>query len=468
MKRAAFLLLVFFGLLKGIAAQSGLVYIDQISIEGNRRTRDAIILRELKFHEGDSIALSELDDVLLESESLVMNTGLFSKANISFKSWESATNKVHIVISVNETWYIYPVPVFELADRNFNVWWTDQKRSLDRVNFGIEFTHLNFSGQKDRLKLTAKYGYTRSYALKYTLPYINQRQTVGIESEVSYSRNRELNYATVGNKQLFYKDPDNDWLYQRFRSEAAITYRPGYHLFHTLRLRYQQNAIDEIVAKELNPDFFLEGKLLQRFFTLSYRFAYDMRDVTAYPLKGAFFAGRVEKDGLGIFKDRDALTIETVFNKYFPLSEKWSAGLLTSAKYSFIRDKQPFTDYRALGFSYNTLYGYELYLVDGLDMGIARTFVRYRLLQNELKLGKLMPLESFRSVPIRLYLSLNGGWAYANDPYTGQDNSFANRPLWGWGPGLDVILFYNMVFQIQYSINHLSEKGIFLRLNTNI
>ncbi len=468
MIRAVVVLLALAGWVNGLRGQSEMVFIDKISIEGNQRTRTSIILRELKFHEGDTIPVAQLSGILLESEALVMNTGLFNQASITFKNWESATNKVHILIVVVETWYIYPVPVFELADRNFNVWWSEQKRSLDRVNFGIEFTHLNFTGQKDRLKLTAKYGYTRTYALKYTMPYINRQQTLGIESELAFSRNRELNYATVGNKQLFFRDADNNFLYQRFRAEVGLTYRPGYHLFHTLRLRYEQNQIDGIVTEELNPDFFLNGRQLQRFFTLSYQFAYDQRDVQDYPFSGSYFTARLEKDGLGIFKDRNALTLEARYDHFFPLGGRWSTGFRTSWKYSLIRERQPFTDYRALGFSENTLYGYELYLVDGLDMGIVRSFLRYQFLQKELKIGKLMPLKTFRSLPVKLFLNLNGGTAYANDPFTGKDNSFANRQLWGGGLGLDILLYYNMVIQINYSVNHLSEKGIFLRLNTNI
>ena len=29
-----------------------------------------------------------------------------------------------------ENWYIFPIPKFELADRNFNVWWKEQKIRL--------------------------------------------------------------------------------------------------------------------------------------------------------------------------------------------------------------------------------------------------------------------------------------------------------------------------------------------------
>jgi outer membrane protein assembly factor BamA len=452
----------------GVCAQGDLVFIEQITMEGNQRTRDEIVLRELKFRVGDTIPVSRLDRILEESEQLVMNTGLFNSANITIKNWRGADNHVHFHLILAETWYIYPVPVFELADRNFNVWWVEQNHSLQRINFGIEFTHLNFSGQKDRLKLTAKYGYTRSYSMNYTLPFINKSQTLGIDANVSFARNREINYASIDNKQSFYKDEENKFMYQRFQASLALTYRPGFHLFHDLELGFRQNWIDEIIARELNPDFFLDGRKLQRALSMTYRFAYDRRDVQAYPLDGSFFTAELQKVGLGVYGDQDALNLEAQYNYYHPLSEKWSTGLRLGGKVSFIRKRQPFNDYRALGYNQSNLYGYEYYIVNGMDMGLGRAFLRFRMLQKNWEFGKIVPIPAFRKMPIKIYLSFNQGAGYINDPYTGEQNPFANRLLWGGGLGLDIVLYYDKVLKIQYSYNHLWEKGIFLHFSANI
>src|SRR5690606_1482379 len=109
-----------------------------------------------------------------------------------------------------------------------------------------------------------------------------------------------------------------------------------------------------------------------------------------------------------------------------PLSEKWSYGLHVGAKQSFIRKPQPFNDYRALGYGENDLYGYEYYIVNGMDMGVGRAFLRYRLWQRNFEFGKIIPIRAFRKMPVRVYLSLNQGAAYVNDPYTNALNPFAN------------------------------------------
>lgn len=465
--RTWFLVIGVFLLIQSIAsAQEKTVIIGEITIQGNQRTKDRTIRRELLFKPGDIIIDSLLNERIEQSKNLVMNTGLFNYAEITSAKQEN--KKVDILITVAEAWYIYPVPVFELIDRNFNVWWVDQNRSLDRINFGIEFAHLNFTGQNDKLKLTAKYGYTRSYSLKYSLPFIDKLQTLGIITEISYAQNRELNYNSVNNKQLFYKDIDNKFIYQRFWTDLGLVYRPGHHLTHSLRARFQQNWIDGMIASELNPDFFLDGRQLQRTFSLTYNFSYDLRDVRSYPLKGNIFATEIRKDGLGIFTNRNALTLNTSYDHYWSLSQTWSAGLLFSSKLSIIRQQQPFNEYGAFGFGKNNLYGYELYVVNGMDMALLKGFLRFRLTKKEINFGKFVPIKAFRKMPVKIYLNLNQGLSVVNDPYTSEINPFSNRLLLGGGIGLDIVLYYDKVFRIQYSYNHLLEHGLFLHFNTNI
>ncbi len=444
------------------------VYIDTITIEGNRKTLDKVILRELNFASGDSFAVAELEDILKAREDLIMNTGLFTRAEISFKNWEGATNKIHLLVTVEEGWYIYPVPVFELADRNFNVWWVEQKRALNRLNFGVEFTHLNLSGRSDNLKVTAKYGYTRQYILGYKLPSINKKQTIGVAFEAAYAQNREVNYATEGNKQVFFRDEDQ-FMLQRFRTGVGLTWRPGLRILHGFFAEYQQNHIAEIVAKELNPDYFLDGRQLQRFVTLTYTFTYDERDVRGYPIKGRAVFASLEKDGVGLFHDRNGLTATVGYDHYWLLRPKWSLALQTAAKFSFIRTLQPYNDNRALGFGRYSLHGYEYYIVDGLDMALSRWSLRYEIFTRELQLGKIVPIKSLRRMPLRLYFALNSDVAYSNDPYRNQAlNPLSNRLLWGGGVGLNFVFYYDKVARIEYSLNHLGEGGVFLHLSLNI
>ena len=331
----------------------------------------------------------------------------------------------------------------------------------------MEFAHLNFSGSMDKLKVKAKYGYTRQYSLSYGLPYINRANTIGLSANVSFARNREVNYQTVDNRQAFFKDEDR-FLYERFKAETNLAYRPGLRVFHNFGVRYHQNRITQKVAGELNPEFFLGGPHLQRFFSLNYTLTYDSRDVRPYPIKGDFLQLVVEKDGIGLFDDRNALTFNAYYDHFLPLSNRISMGVSTGMKLSLIRTRQPFNDNRAIGFGRSYLHGYEYYVIDGLDMGYLKVTWRYELFNNQINFGKLVPIQAFRAMPLKLYFTLNSDFGYANDPFLHETNFLNNRLLWGGGLGLDLVLYYDKVIQLEYSFNHLLENGLFLNLNMNI
>lgn len=451
------------------AAQAdSICWIGAISIEGAKRTKEAVILREMQLRPGDTLRTEQLPKLIEESRLLLLNTALFTKVDIYYKDWEATTGRVHIRVDVDEAWYIFPVPVFDLADRNFNVWWVEQKRSLQRVNYGLDFSHLNFSGNNDPLKSKIQFGYTRKYNLRYSLPFINRNKTLGIYFYTEFAQNRELNYATQDNKQLFWRSEDR-FVYTRYKTDLGLNYRPGARTFHYAELSYSQNRIDPYVADSLNPDFFLGGRSLQRYFSLSYEFTRDYRDIRAYPINGYFLRFRLVKDGLGVFGDRNGLLLRSHYEKYLPISPRWSLALLTGSKLSIIRSRQPYNDNRALGFGNLYLPGYEYYIVDGLDMALARSILRYRFVQTEMRFGKWMPLPAYRKVPFKAYLALNSGWAYINDPFSSRlGNPLNNRPLWSGGLGLHLVFFFDKVFLIEYSTNHLLEKGLFLHLNMNI
>jgi hypothetical protein len=455
------------GALPVLYAQLDYVYIDSISIKGNHVTKASIIFREISFAPGDTILLEELPAAIELSELFIMNTGLFNCATITYKNWEGATNKIHLQVDVDEAWYIFPVPVFDLADRNFNVWWVEQGRSLDRIDFGVDFSHLNITGHMDRLKFSAKYGYTRRYALSYRLPYFNKAHTLGFSAEAAFLQNREINHITLDNKQVFYRD-ESQFLYQRFRAGIELNYRPRLKSFHNLTLGYRQNRVAPEVASELNPDFLGDGRTLQRYFLMSYRYVYDSRDVRAYPWRGTRFYGSLQKDGFGFFTDRNALTAYAGLSRYIPIGQRSSLAVEAHGKRSLIREPQPYNDNRAIGFGPIYLHGFEYYIVDGLDYAIFRSAWRYRFLDLNLHFGKVMPIHAFRNMPIRLNVALNNDLGYAHEPGARQLNPLNNRLLWGGGLGLEVVLYYDKVIRIEYSINDLMEKGIFLHLNMNI
>ncbi|HEY0749521.1 MAG TPA: POTRA domain-containing protein, partial [Chitinophagaceae bacterium] len=58
----------------------------QIQIEGNKRTKPYIILRELNFHENEQYALHELVEKFRKAKIQLMNSGLFLDVVVSLKA----------------------------------------------------------------------------------------------------------------------------------------------------------------------------------------------------------------------------------------------------------------------------------------------------------------------------------------------------------------------------------------------
>lgn len=465
MKYFLFFLWIGYGL--NLSAQMDYVVVEDIVVVGNKKTQEKVILRELAFQIGDSIPINMLTQKIERSYSLLMNTNLFQEVNINYKDWQGKNNHISLRVEVKENWYIFPIPSFELADRNFNVWWVDHNASLSRTNIGMDFTHLNTTGRGDRLKASAQLGYTQKYKLKYITKTLNQAQTMGLSVNFAYLQNREVNYATVANRQIFYDNNDNI-NYHRVLGDITLSYRPKLLETHEVRLGYRRNKITEVISQELNPDFFLNGRNLQRYAILEYLYKFDGRDNRGYPMAGNYFSFSLEKDGLGFFQDRNSLTTNLEFHHYQNLIGKLNLGLVSKVKYSFVRNQQPYNDNRAIGFMGNTLRGYEYYVIDGLDMALLNTSLKYPIIDTDVNLGRLMPISSLRKIPYRLNISFNNDFGYVNNPFEKAVNPFNNRLLWGTGFGLDSIFFFNAVFRVEYSINHLGETGLFLHFNSSI
>ncbi|MEM8583456.1 MAG: BamA/TamA family outer membrane protein [Bacteroidota bacterium] len=442
------------------------IYVEIVNIIGHKKTRPGVIFREMPFGRGDRLAIADLPALVEEAQNNLMNTGLFTRADLKYADWESPGNRVTFELHIEETWYIYPVPVFELADRNFNVWWSEQGRSLDRVNFGLKFTHYNFSGRRDRLKLNFQYGYTREYSVGYRLPYLGKKQNLGLDVNWSFNRRREQNYATSNNTQLFYQDRDQ-FVYRRSDLRATLSYRKKLYTRHDFTMGWRHEQIADTIAQELNPNFFGFGRDRQDFLSLEYRFTSDRRDVRAYPWSGNYFAFRLNKAGLGILGQRSGLTFRGDYRRYMPVGEKFSFSTSVALKYSLIRSRQPFLDNQALGFGNNTLVGYQFYVIDGLDMLILRAGLRRELFNTEIRLPKLVFIDAFRRVPIRLMASAQVDQGWVNMPFRAETNALANNWLTGIAVGLDMVIYYNMAASFRYHRNHLGEGSFLLEFDSN-
>ena len=460
------LIFIFIGsVASGAVAPGDSVRVGEVLLVGHKKTRPRVVFREMTFGTGDRVAVADFPLMVAQSYNNLMNTGLFASVRIGYDTLAlEGKRELLVTVDMRETWYIYPVPVFSLADRNFNVWWTEQGRSLDRVNVGGKLTYYNFSGQNDRIKLGFTTGYTRSLEAGYSFPYLNRAGSIGLSVEYNSLKRREQNYLTVNNKQEFYADP-NAFVYSREGVGVNLNYRRKLYISHNLTMGYRRSTIADTIGRVLNPDFYGGGRTSQRYFRIGYDFQNDRRDVRNYPWKGKYLYLGIYKDGLGIYGERDGLEVYGDWRKYIPLGKYYSFNYGVTGKYSIIRTRQPFLENRAIGFGSSGIVGYQFYVVDGLDMAIWRAGIRRELWRTKLDLGKLVFIDAFRYIPLRVLLNAQFNQGIANAPFVDGSNRLNNTLLTGVGVGVDVVLYYDMVGGLQYNRNHLGDDGFYFNLN---
>ncbi|MEP7266057.1 MAG: BamA/TamA family outer membrane protein [Saprospiraceae bacterium] len=458
MKRFSFLFILTL-ITVSINAQS--LFIDSILYEGNTKTKNYIIRRELNFKENDTISLAGLTQKFNQNRSRILNTGLFKDVYLNIKSWNTESNHISILIKVQEAWYIYPIPIFELADRNFNVWWDQFNGSLKRVNLGIKFIHSNLTGQADALKITLQGGYSTKIDLEYSWPFWGLNRNWRFTSKIFYAQNKESYFNTVENQLAFYKSADDDYSLHRMRFNTGLENRISLQLFQRLELEYSSNKTSNEISKVLNPDFFLNNKASQNFLSLKYQIRYDDRDLKYYPGTGHLAELNIIKEGLGNEKDLNTLYTNITLQQFIPWSKKHNAGIMIRAKGSIIRDQIPYYNSRALGYGENYLKGYEYYVVDGLDYFFLKFRERFVFYDKKVT---LFPKSKFgiKSKPVKLGISAHASTGYVNNVYYSENNSFGNRWLYSSGLSLECLLSNTSFIQLDWSVNHLKQSGFFL------
>jgi outer membrane protein assembly factor BamA len=443
------------------------VIVKSIAVEGNRKTKTRIITRELTFGIGDTIPLSKFGQLLDENRLRVMNTNLFNVVQLNVKDWKSGNlpiDEVNVVISIVENFYIYPVPIFGLADRNFNVWWKEQNHSLARTNYGFSLQHINTTGQRDPFSATLQLGYTPRFSISYDVPYINKKQTVGLFFGGNYGVNRELAVATIGNKLSFFRNSEKH-IYENLGITVGATITPGLLTRHVVSLSYSEQSVDTSVVNR-NQDYYLDNRKTQRYLLLNYSYSHDTRDMRPYPLKGHLAAITASKSGLLPSDDVNLLNVSARWAQFGKITPRLSYETVAKARVAVIGGEQPYTFTHGMGYSADYLRGFEYYVVDGVNYGVLKNSLHFQLIDKTFDLSpylKLKILKGFHSLPVKLYLSGNFDMGYAQSPakFTVK-NPLNNRVLRSGGVGLDIVAYYSWVWQIQYSWNDLGERDWFI------
>jgi hypothetical protein len=429
------------------------VIIADIIVLGNKKTKPYIVEREMPFKIGNHMMRGDLPGKLELARQQLMNTRLFIE--VSVKVDRQADDLVFISVQVKERWYFFPLPYFKLVDRNFNEWWVEHKRSLDRVNYGVRVSHKNVSGRNDQLKLYLITGYSQQASFRYQQPAADKSLKYGFDIGLSYVRNKELAYMTDSNKQKFFQDADH-FISETFHADVALIYRPRVRTKHYLRFGYTRMSVDTAVIN-LNPDFFPGKSTSISYPEIMYTIEHFNVDYILYPTKGITFVASLAKRGFSKKMDITELTAAASYT--IPVFPKSQIFLQAAGAVKFPFD-QPYYNKRLFGFSPLYLRGLEYYVVDGVAGFVGKVTARREVLNFNIK--PPIVVRGHDKIPFRIFLKVYGDAGYAYDKNPVNHSALTNKWMRSCGVGIDILSFYDVVIRLEYSFNQLNEQGLFL------
>lgn len=434
--------------------------LNRVIIIGNKKTLDRIITRELTLKPGDSIQRFNLDPTLTRDKNKIYNLRIFHA--VKPRVLELPNHSFDLLVEVEERWYTFPIPIFELSDRNFNEWWQNYNHELNRVNYGLRLFQFNFRGRNETIRLTTQFGFSRKFDLTYRIPYIDKKQKQGLMFDINFYEPKNLPYRTIDHKLVFLRTDKT--LRTRMVAGVTYTYRKTFYDTHNFTLDVENGTIADTI-RQLNPNFY-DGRKWQWYTALGYYFLSEHRDVVAYPLKGYMFNVGIRQVGFGLGEPVHQTNITAIAAFHKDLGKNFYLGNNTVLFWSG-PNSQPYSFYNGMGYKRTFVRGYEIYVIEGPAWGLNKTTFKKRVFHQTFRLAAL-PWERFQHMPFSIYLKAYADFGYVqNFPFYENLQAnvlYTNRLIAGTGLGLDFVTAYDSIFRVEYTVNREGAKGFFFHI----
>jgi outer membrane protein assembly factor BamA len=460
-KKQVFLVIILLKLAATVVAAIGPqdpFVIRSIILTGNKVTRPGIILRELTFREGDTLSAGSLDKHLVMSRENVFNTSLFNIVKIDTAGIPGATGELAVTVTVIERWYIWPMPYLEFPDHNLNAWLRDPLFS--QLTYGVNLRFFNARGRNETLTVLLHFGYNQKYGFTYKTPYINRKKTWGFGFGANAGLNRTLQVANVDNQNV-YLAAETGFLQQQYMGYLEVFHRPAWYLHHLLDLSYSYYIFADTL-RSVGGFFAQDSSLEQGIFQLYYKIKFDKRDARYYPLEGYYADLELLKSGL-FSETVDLFALKSTLKGYWKLARRWHAASGVTARASFPQE-QPFYLQEGLGYGRDYIRGYDAYIITGQHFLISKNNLKFSIIPQRVLTLSFIDTPKFSVLPIALYANLftDLGYVWNPDPAQSGANPLTNSFLLGYGLGLDLATYYDVVIGLNFSLNIQGTPGFFI------
>jgi outer membrane protein assembly factor BamA len=433
-----------------------------IIIKGNKITKSPIILRELTIKKGEFIGLNEIKQLIIESRNNLTNTNLFNFITIEH---ELNNNELTITIEIVERWYIWPYPILEISDRNFNVWWDEFKSSnysdFSRLNYGVFLNIENFRGLNELLMIKFRKGFKEHYLFRYETPHINNNKTFGINTQIEFFRRRKTYFQTKENELQYFEENDT-YTSKEMLLDLELLYRDNIKTRHKLKFNFHRSNVNAQIPL-LNPNYLQNNDSTGSFYKISYQFINENRDNNTYPLEGYYLEFEISK----YFELKSPINhyeINSHLEKHIKISDKLYSGTSLRTR-TASSNQQVYFATQTLGFD-DYVRGYEFYVIDGEDYYLSKTAIKYVLINKRNLEIPYIKKKQFSKSHFSIYATVFSDLGYTSNNTNYNENSLANTLLWGRGCSIEYVTYYDKMLRIEFSINKLGEKGLFLHFSS--
>lgn len=431
--------------------------ISSIAVSGNIITNEKIILRELTFSVGDSIRNEEITSHTQRSKQNLDNTLLFNFVTITN---EIDNNSITWKIEVEERWYIWPFPVFEYADRNLSAF--IRNGDYSRVNYGGYLRIDNFRGKREQIKLRLSLGYKKQIALNYITHNLDKNKKHGLALWLTYFTNHEVPFISKNNRPYYFTS-NMGQVRSVFVGDISYQFRPKHNWYYTLTFGNLNATISDTVSK-LNPNYFGEGKNIFNLNQIKVEVTLDKRNSKIFPLSGHLFDAEATKQGLTKGESIHLSYVKLSAGYYTKIMSRVYFGVDMLGKVSS-KTNLPYFLNEALGFN-DFIRGYEYYVTNGSHFAINKNSLKFELIPTKVVNLPLVPDGKFKKAHFSVYWSLFTDTGYVKPDSNTPNKNLEGNFLYGYGTGLYLVAYYDVVFRIEYSNNIFGEWGLFVHLGT--
>ena len=263
--------------------------VDSIIINGNKRTKDYIVEREI-LH-----PLGKIDSLILKEDiNRLYNLGIFSKVDIYIE------NQIYYVDLV-ESFSIVPI---------INASYDEVK---DEFTYILGIADINFMGRKQSFFAGTTFGGEKIYFLGLENPWIFGDH-VSLRTEIMNRKTQNIFYGFEFN--------------ERINSIDLGFYRGLKNKFKFSLSSYQNTIVEDSIEDE-QKQFILSKGLQHKYIRSNFSYKYDTRDIYIDPTRGFLFQAQISdynaSNSVENFK-----TASIYFKQYFLVKNNFLEGSVLS------------------------------------------------------------------------------------------------------------------------------------------